>query len=146
MEPLCAASQSRNPLVRFNDVRSLFYCLPSLISMSEKLLFKLEECMKDLDKSSSCPGQTIGLIFKDLEQDFVVFVKYAVHYQCHMKSIRRASHSGLILKIDIDLKNSRKNNRLGLDDYLIAPFQRVPRYGLLIRGELGFFFSSLFSL
>lgn len=136
MEPLCAASQSKNPLVRFNDVRSLFYCLPSLISMSEKLIFKLEEHMEDPDNSSSCPGQTVGRIFKDLEQDFVVFVKYAVHYQCHMKSIRRASHSGLILKIDIDSRNSRENNRLGLDDYLIAPFQRVPRYGLLIRDLL----------
>ncbi len=132
MEPMYIASQSKNPLVKPNDVYSLFYCLPELISMSEKLLLRLDEYSKDATNIS--PGITIGNIFRDLEQDFAVFLKYAVHYQSHLKSIRRASHNGLILRIERDSKNAKENNRLGLADYLIAPFQRVPRYGLLIKG------------
>lgn len=132
MEPMYTASQSKNSLVKPNDVYTLFYCLPELISMSEKLLFKLEKCVKDSGNVS--PGLVIGGIFKELEQDFVVFLKYAVHYQSHTKSIRRSSHNGLTLRIERESKNSKENNRLGLADYLIAPFQRVPRYGLLIKG------------
>ena len=133
MELLDNASQAKHPLIKPSDIHTLFYCLPELISISEKILYKLEEY-------AQCPveenvASVIGKIFKDLEQEFAVYLKYAVHYQSHFKSIRRASHSGIILKIDRQSKCCKDNNRLGLSDYLIAPFQRIPRYGLLIRGK-----------
>ncbi|KAI8078452.1 hypothetical protein BDF21DRAFT_323801, partial [Thamnidium elegans] len=46
------------------------------------------------------PDMAIGYIFKELEHYFGVFLKYAVHYRCHLKAIRRASNTGYILKID----------------------------------------------
>lgn len=133
MEPMQIASQSKNPLVKPADVHVLFYHLPDLISMSEKLLGKLDIYANDVGGS---PGSAIGQIFKDMEDDFAVFLKYAIHYQGHMKAIRRASNTGYAIKIDRESKTCRKeNNRLGLADYLIAPFQRVPRYELLLKGE-----------
>ncbi|CAO0790183.1 unnamed protein product [Mucor circinelloides] len=134
MEPMQIASQSKNPLVKPADVHVLFYHLPDLISMSEKLLGKLEIYANDVGSS---PGSAIGQIFKDMEDDFAVFLKYAIHYQGHMKAIRRASNTGYAIKIDRESKTCRKeNNRLGLADYLIAPFQRVPRYELLLKDLL----------
>jgi hypothetical protein len=137
MEPMQIASQLKTPLVKSNDVHVLFYHLPDLISMSEKLLYNLEMYIEldSRDATVKCPGEAIGRIFKDLEQELVVFLKYAIHYQGHMKSIRRASTTGYVLNIDRTRRREHSNyNRLGLADYLIAPFQRVPRYELLLKG------------
>ncbi|KAI8087635.1 Dbl homology domain-containing protein [Gilbertella persicaria] len=121
MEPMEKNSQNRTTLFRSNDdVYVLFYHLPDLVSVASKMLYKLETY--DFD---DCPGLVIGRIFKELEQDLVIFLKYAVHYRGHMKAIRRASHSARS-------NNKVEYNRLGLADYLIAPFQRVPRYELLL--------------
>ncbi|OAD06377.1 hypothetical protein MUCCIDRAFT_160047 [Mucor lusitanicus CBS 277.49] len=134
MEPMQTASRSKIPLVKPADVHVLFYHLPDLISMSEKLLGKLEAYANDVGDS---PGTAIGQIFKDMEDDFAVFLKYAIHYQGHMKAIRRASNTGYAIKIDRESRTCRKeSNRLGLADYLIAPFQRVPRYELLLKDLL----------
>ncbi|CAO3647484.1 unnamed protein product [Mucor fragilis] len=132
MEPMQTASRSKIPLVKPADVHVLFYHLPDLIFMSEKLLGKLETYTNDVGGG---PGIAIGQIFKAMEDDFAVFLKYAIHYQGHMKAIRRASNTGYAIKIDRESRTCRKeNNRLGLADYLIAPFQRVPRYELLLKG------------
>ncbi|GAN01403.1 hypothetical protein MAM1_0007d00836 [Mucor ambiguus] len=134
MEPMQAASRSKIPLVKPADVHVLFYHLPDLISMSEKLLGKLEIYANDVGGS---PGIAIGQIFRDMEDDFAVFLKYAIHYQGHMKAIRRARNTGYAIKIDRESKTCRKeNNRLELADYIIAPFQRVPRYELLLKDLL----------
>lgn len=137
MEPMQNASQLKNPLVKPADVPILFYHLPDLIFMSEKLLGKLEIYAENGPINDvSSPGIAIGQIFKEMKDDFAVFLKYAIHYQGHMKAIRRASNTGYVIKIDRESKNCRKeNNRLGLADYLIAPFQRVPRYELLLKGK-----------
>ncbi|KAI8643818.1 Dbl homology domain-containing protein [Parasitella parasitica] len=132
MEPMQNASQSRNPMVKSTDVHVLFYHLPDLISMSEKLVGKLENHATD-----DIPGMAVGQILKDMRDDFAVFLKYSIHYQGHIKAIRRASSTGYAIKIDRESKSCRKeNNRLGLADYLIAPFQRVPRYELLLKDLL----------
>ncbi|CEP18404.1 hypothetical protein [Parasitella parasitica] len=129
MEPMQTASQSRNPMVKPTDVHVLFYHLPDLISMSEKLVGKLE-----IHATDDISGTAVGQILKEMQDDFAVFLKYAIHYQGHIKDIRRASSTGYAIKIDRKFKNCRKeNNRLGLADYLIAPFQRVPRYELLLK-------------
>ncbi|GAA5802825.1 hypothetical protein HPULCUR_008300 [Helicostylum pulchrum] len=137
MEPMQIASQSKNPLVNSNDIYVLFNPLLELITMSEVFLVKLEEYVQGTSLQDMNPDMAIGYIFKELEHYFGAFLKYAVHYRCHLKAIRRASNTGYILKIDQKSKSLKKeNNRLGLADYLIAPFQRVPRYGLLIKDLL----------
>ncbi|KAI9487591.1 MAG: Dbl homology domain-containing protein, partial [Benjaminiella poitrasii] len=84
------------------------------------------------------PAKAVGQIFRELEPDFAIFLKYSIHYQHHMKAIRRASNTSYVVKIDNELRRSKKENihRLGLADYLIAPFQRVPRYELLLKGNI----------
>lgn len=133
------ASHLKPPPVKPSDVHVLFYHLPGLVSMSEKLLYNLEMYAEGglYDVTvEECPGKAIGRIFKDLEQELVVFLKYAIHYQGHMKSIRRASNTRYVMNIDRTSRKDHHNNynRLGLADYLIAPFQRVPRYELLLKG------------
>lgn len=77
------------------------------------------------------PSHTIGCIFREMESEFTIYLKYAIHYQDNFKSIRKASKHSFIVKIEA-LKH--EHYRLGLSDYLIAPFQRIPRYELLLKG------------
>lgn len=132
-------SQTKNSLVKSNDVYVLFNPLSELIMMSENLLLKLDELYHGTTLLPDViPGLDIGRIFKELEHYFGAFLKYTVHYHAHLKAIRQASNTGYMLNIDRIAKalKTEDNRRLGLDDYLIAPFQRVPRYGLLIKGNI----------
>ncbi|KAI7899602.1 Dbl homology domain-containing protein [Cokeromyces recurvatus] len=144
MEPMKVASQSKNPLVKPNDVYVLFNHLPGFLATSEKVLFKLEAYLRkekivgqQQQNNDTCPAQAIGQIFKELEQDFVIFLKYAIHYQYYMKAIRHASNTGYVISINNELRKLNKEaSRLGLADYLISPFQRIPRYELLLKDLL----------
>ncbi|RCH93467.1 guanine nucleotide exchange factor DBS [Rhizopus azygosporus] len=126
MQPMIQeASRSKYSLVKSSDIPLLFSHLPELLQLSNKLLAQFNEK----------PNQ-IGQVFKDVDSEFVVFLKYAIHYKTNMKSIRKACKNSLFIRIDQEILASRDTNRLGMSDYLIAPIQRIPRYCLLIKGTL----------
>lgn len=129
MQPMMAATH--NPLVKSSDVAVLFRHLPEMIALSEKLLACFETYA--IHRWRDCDAIHVGHIFQTLEQDMVVFLKYAVHYQTNLKAIRRACNNVLFIKIEQESLARRDTNRMGMADYLIAPFQRVPRYCLLIK-------------
>lgn len=124
MYPMIAASQTKDPLVKSGDIPILFNHLPELIQLSDKLLQGLEQSK---DK--------IGQVFRSIEADLVVFLKYAMHYKDNYKTIKRACNNVLFVKIDQENLARRDTNRLGMSDYFIAPIQRIPRYCLLIKGQ-----------
>ncbi|KAG0168883.1 hypothetical protein DFQ28_010720 [Apophysomyces sp. BC1034] len=124
MQPMMTASQAKDPLVKSGDIPVLFRHLPELVSLSGKLLVAFEN------------GLGIGSVFISLESEIVVFLKYAIHYQANLKTIRRACHNPLFVKIDQESLTRKDTNRMGMSDYFIAPIQRVPRYCLLIKDIL----------
>ncbi|KAI8891081.1 Dbl homology domain-containing protein, partial [Backusella circina FSU 941] len=134
MKTMQKAVQGKDSLVKASDVQVLFYALPEMINVSENLLAYLKKYMDGVIYQECTPGMALGHIFKLLESKMVAFLKYATHYKVNMKSIRKARAGAYITKIENQLKLQKANNRLDLADYLIAPFQRVPRYGLLIKG------------
>ncbi|KAG0186708.1 hypothetical protein DFQ28_007414 [Apophysomyces sp. BC1034] len=131
-EPMEAASKIKNPLIKPSDLPALFRHLPDMIALSEKILahFEPNHLWRDMRPMH------VGHIFRQLEHDLVTFLRYATHYQTHMKAIRRACNSVLVLKIEQESLRRHETNRMGIADYLIAPFQRVPRYCLLIKDLL----------
>ncbi|KAG2230981.1 hypothetical protein INT48_002760 [Thamnidium elegans] len=122
MEPMIAASRSKDPLVKSTDIPILFNHLKELIDLSNSLSISFNK--------TKC---NIGQVFKSIESDLVVFLKYAMHYRTNIKSIRRACSNVLFVKIDQENLARRDTNRLGMSDYFIAPIQRIPRYCLLIK-------------
>ncbi|KAI8372446.1 Dbl homology domain-containing protein [Blakeslea trispora] len=121
MKPMILASQSKYPLVKATDIPLLFSHLPELIELSDKLL--------DQFKSTN----NVGLVFRTIEENLVVFLKYSMHYKSNMKLIRRACSNVLFVKINQENLSRKDTNRLGMSDYLIAPIQRIPRYCLLLK-------------
>lgn len=89
MEPMIAASQSKDPLVKSTDIPILFNHLKELIDLSNTLSISFNK--------TKC---NIGQVFKSIESDLVVFLKYAMHYRTNIKSIRRACSNVLFVKID----------------------------------------------
>lgn len=127
MQPMVAASQSKDPLVKSTDIPILFKHLNELVQLSDKLIFYFQSTKRKEDVN-------IGYLFRSLESDLVVFLKYVMHYKINIKTIKRACNNVLFIKIDQENLSRRDTNRLGMADYLIAPIQRIPRYCLLIKG------------
>ena len=122
---MIAASQQSTALVKEDDIPVLFNHLPEMLALAEKIL----QCFQGHKQ-----WVRVGRMFQMLEQEMVVFLKYAVHYEAHSKLIRRACNNVLFLKIEQESLTRKETNRMGIADYFIAPFQRVPRYCLLIKG------------
>ncbi|KAI9497692.1 Dbl homology domain-containing protein, partial [Zychaea mexicana] len=134
MQPMIAASQEASPLVKEGDIPVLFRHLPEMLQLSGKILQCFEDEPLPQGRFHNTPSLVrIGRMFQMLEQEMVVFLKYAVHYEAHSKLIRRACSNVLFLKIEQESLTRKDTNRMGIADYLIAPFQRVPRYCLLIK-------------
>lgn len=98
MEPMVAAAQATNALVKEGDIPVLFRHLPEMIALSEKLIQSFEDTSSHL-RRDLLPGD-VGHVFRALDQELAVFVKYAVHYQANIKTIRRACTNVLFLKIE----------------------------------------------
>jgi hypothetical protein len=88
MKPMIEASQAKDPLVKSSDIPLLFNHLPQLIQLSDRLLDQFEKT------------NNIGNVFKSIENDLVVFLKYAMHYRTNLKTIRKACSNVLFVKID----------------------------------------------
>lgn len=86
---MIAASQAKDPLVKATDIPILFNHLTDMIELSDRLLICFQQ-----DKSN------IGKVFKSVESDLVVFLKYSMHYRTNIKSIKRACSNVLFVKID----------------------------------------------
>ncbi|KAI9483314.1 MAG: Dbl homology domain-containing protein [Benjaminiella poitrasii] len=124
MLPMTEALKTRYPSsVEPNDILLLFNHLPDLIKVSDKLLKQLDQ-----------PHVNVGSVFRLLETRLVVFLNYTVHYRSNLVLIRRACNNSLCAKINKESLAQRDTNRLGINDYFIAPIQRVPRYCLFIQG------------
>ncbi|KAL0093258.1 hypothetical protein F4703DRAFT_1828230, partial [Phycomyces blakesleeanus] len=135
MDPMLAASVARPPLVKQSDIPVLFRHLPDMLAVSSKIIGAIDHESNAPTAWREFESVCLGQVFKRLENDLGVFVRYAVHYRVHAKAIRRASNNVLVLKIEQETLTHKESNRMGMADYLISPFQRVPRYCLLLKGN-----------
>ncbi|KAI8086225.1 Dbl homology domain-containing protein, partial [Halteromyces radiatus] len=134
MTPMLRASQEKDPLVKSNDVPILFHHLPTLIGLSSRILATRTSAPDKRPMDFLVPS--LGHQWLQFQEEWVVFLKYAVHFEVNTKSIKRACTNGLLLKIEQESLTRRDTKRMGMADYLIAPIQRVPRYCLLLKDLL----------
>lgn len=88
-----AAVKAKDPLLKSSDIPVLFSHLPELLNLSRKFL-------KLLERGPRNKGRFVQT-FAKIQDDMAVFVRYAVHYQCHFKTIRRTCNSNsLFLSLD----------------------------------------------
>jgi hypothetical protein len=71
-----------------------------------------------------------------MEDDFEVYIRYAVNFHHSQRCINRAHNNILYRRFIQESLRKKETNRMGLSDYMIIPIQRVTRYSLLLKGVL----------
>jgi hypothetical protein len=90
MDPLVEAAKLGSPLLRSQDLRILFAHLADAIMISNQIIDRFEQCKEASGMLwRECPLR-VGRIFKDLNDDMVCYVKYALDYHTLEKVLKRA--------------------------------------------------------
>ncbi|CAO3694470.1 unnamed protein product [Rhizopus stolonifer] len=135
MDPLFNATVEKGSLVNLKDIETIFAHIPQLISLSSALAERLHQAIivPFEDGKPADDSVPIGKIFCDFENYFDIYIAYAVNFSRSRKCLTKASSSIVYSQL---LKNSvrkKDSNRMILDDYMIAPIQRITRYSLLLK-------------
>ncbi|KAG1445832.1 hypothetical protein G6F46_011321 [Rhizopus delemar] len=137
MNPLLQAATQKGSLVNLKDVEIIFAHIPQLISLSSALAEQLHQAIiSSEEKKSVIDSQheaPIGKIFCDFENYFGVYIAYAVNYSKSKKYLTKASSNIIYRQLVKDSIRKKETNKMLLDDYMIAPIQRVTRYCLLLK-------------
>ncbi|KAI8388319.1 Dbl homology domain-containing protein [Radiomyces spectabilis] len=131
MNPLHSAAKQRpRPLVRMEDVEVIFAFIPQLIILSTALFCRLHDTIHYATEHS---GQGIGRVFCDLEDQFAVYIFYAVNFSKLQKCLAKTADNIVYRQLVQNSLRKKETNRMGLSDYMIAPIQRITRYCLLLK-------------
>eukprot|EP01130_Rhizamoeba_saxonica_P016624 TRINITY_DN7718_c0_g1_i1.p1 TRINITY_DN7718_c0_g1~~TRINITY_DN7718_c0_g1_i1.p1 ORF type:complete len:1017 (-),score=221.20 TRINITY_DN7718_c0_g1_i1:77-3127(-) len=101
--------------------------IPELIEFHEVLLDSFRNIINEWDEDS-----LFGKLFLDNAENFRMYSEYSNHYEIIIEWFNEAM---LNEKFQIYHQKVRQklSSFLGLDDLLITPVQRIPRYSLLLR-------------
>ncbi|KAG0172761.1 hypothetical protein DFQ29_008228 [Apophysomyces sp. BC1021] len=127
MEPLIEAATSHpRPLMNIRDIQTMFAYIPQLIMLSTALARRLHDTAMDSSESA-------GKVFCDLENEFEVYIFYAVNFSKLQKCLAKADRNMVYRQLVQDSLRKKETNRMGLADYMISPIQRITRYCLLLK-------------
>ncbi|GAN03427.1 hypothetical protein MAM1_0040d02880 [Mucor ambiguus] len=126
-----AATTYPRPLVNIRDISTIFAFIPELIQLSSTLVNRLNEaiCTTENGETQGC----LGKVFCDLEDQFDVYISYAANFSKQQRCIVKADRSIVYRQLVQDSLRKKETHRMGLSDYMIAPIQRITRYGLLLK-------------
>ncbi|WED44586.1 RhoGEF domain-containing protein [Legionella cardiaca] len=108
--------------------------LPQLKTISEKLLENVSKSLHEgnsVTESNQLKMQRIQL----LKAFFTLYQNYAKWYEAYAKEL--AINPSQFTELDKYLSTSHAS-KLGLSDYLIQPFQRGPRYFMLVNAAIDY--------
>ncbi|KAI9254173.1 Dbl homology domain-containing protein [Helicostylum pulchrum] len=132
MDPLFeAATAYPRPLVNLRDIQTIFAFIPELISLSSALVNRLKDACCTTEQGETLGS--LGKVFCDLEDQFAVYISYAANFSKQQRCISRADKSIVYRQLAQDSLRKKETNRMGLSNYMIAPIQRITRYGLLLK-------------
>ncbi|CAO3686634.1 unnamed protein product [Umbelopsis ramanniana] len=94
MDPfIAAATQTSRPLVNPNDISTIFAYIPNIIEVSNVLAYRFESVAKSWHEQSSL----VGAVFNQMENDFEVYIRYAVNFHHSQRCITRA-HNNILYR------------------------------------------------
>lgn len=89
MNPFIEAANSHNPLVNPADISVIFAHVSDLIELSTIITRKLEFVSQNWREDESLVGQ----IFGEHEDDFDVYIRFAINFKASQKAIKRANNN-----------------------------------------------------
>jgi hypothetical protein len=129
LQPLRAALESGNPILSDNEIRAVFSETEVLLNYNRLLLVQLEERVGKWNVH-----QCLGDIFLQIAGFLKIYSQYCSHYSEAMRVLGECKKYKNFRKFLDDLKKkSHDLEHRGLEDFLIRPVQRIPRYFLLLQ-------------
>lgn len=130
MQPLLKQSEAIG--VSSDTIKALFPTnLETILQFNQELLKQLEERIKDFT-----PNTTLGDVFLKLTPFLKMYNEYSSNYQQALNTYNtlRKENQNFVK----ELENCRKasGSQLTLEDLIIMPVQRIPRYKLLLEDFL----------
>eukprot|EP01112_Ceratiomyxa_fruticulosa_P009029 TRINITY_DN234_c0_g3_i1.p1 TRINITY_DN234_c0_g3~~TRINITY_DN234_c0_g3_i1.p1 ORF type:complete len:784 (+),score=187.98 TRINITY_DN234_c0_g3_i1:333-2684(+) len=128
LTPLRNAIDSHTPIIEDNELRVIFSNLEIILSYNQILLEQLESRV-----GNWTPHQLLGDIFLQIASYLKIYSQYCSNYNDALKTLLDCKKQPKFAKFLDDLKKKNESLLLtGLEDYLIRPVQRIPRYNLLL--------------
>lgn len=127
--PLRAAAEANNPIISDNEIRAIFNETESLLNYNRLLLVQLEQRVGKWNVQ-----QCLGDIFLQIAGFLKIYSRYCSHYSEAMRVLNECKKNSKFKKfLDEVKKKSHDLEHRGLEDFLIRPVQRIPRYFLLLQ-------------
>lgn len=127
--PLRAAAESNSPIISENEIRAIFNETESLLNYNRLLLEKLEQRVGKWNVH-----QCLGDIFLQIVSFLKIYTRYCSHYSEAMRVLNECKKYSKFKKfLDEVKKKSHDLEHRGLEDFLIRPVQRIPRYYMLLQ-------------
>eukprot|EP01111_Echinosteliopsis_oligospora_P009558 TRINITY_DN2823_c0_g1_i1.p1 TRINITY_DN2823_c0_g1~~TRINITY_DN2823_c0_g1_i1.p1 ORF type:complete len:446 (+),score=91.59 TRINITY_DN2823_c0_g1_i1:687-2024(+) len=129
LRPLRAAEKSGGSILTDIEIRAIFSEMDAILGLNTLLLQDLESRV-----ASWNVHQRLGDIFITIANFLKIYTQYCANYNEAMRVLLECKKQPKFSKFIDELK--KKNAALqqrGLEDFLIRPVQRVPRYFLLLQ-------------
>lgn len=129
LQPLRTAVEANNPILTDNEIRLIFSETEVLLNYNRLLLVQLEQRVLKWNVH-----QCLGDIFLQIAGYLKIYSQYVSHYNEAMRVLTECKKQKPFRKFLDELKKkSHDLEHRGLEDYLIRPVQRIPRYHLLLQ-------------
>jgi hypothetical protein len=128
MDP-CIDASTTPPLMNKDDVKIIFAHIDDLIKLSDTIVETFETSMDPCEGYNS----KMGHVFLKFAKEFEIFEKYAENIQKSRQLLAKKANQTLFYRKFVSSQRKKENIKLGLNDYMIMPIQRVTRYSLLLK-------------
>jgi len=127
IKPLRSDAMTKQSLITVQELKVIFAELEIIQSFSRTLLKQLQE---RLDKWF--PNQKIGDVFGQLIDFFKIYTQYVINYPRAMETLAHCKQKNAAFLQFIQEREQKTGCIIPIENFLIMPVQRIPRYALLM--------------
>jgi len=132
LEPLREAAVKK-PIISSTEIKNIFGGIEVIYNMNSLLLKELEASMNNWSDETS----TLGKIFTQTTVYLKAYSPYTIAYPLALETFSKYENDPSFLSFENTAKRVKACKGLSLEDFLIMPVQRIPRYVLLLEQLFG---------
>eukprot|EP00123_Amoebidium_parasiticum_P017936 comp24039_c1_seq1/m.43052 comp24039_c1_seq1/g.43052 ORF comp24039_c1_seq1/g.43052 comp24039_c1_seq1/m.43052 type:complete len:845 (-) comp24039_c1_seq1:485-3019(-) len=129
-KPMSARANTPHPIIPDSLTNTIFYMVEDIRGLHLELRDKIRARVESWDSETK-----LGDLFKNLDHVFEAYLAFVSNYSRAQQTVRQARRQyeefvHFVDEVALKLKANRK--RHSLNDLMIMPIQRIPRYALLL--------------
>ena len=129
LKPMQNAVAAQKPILQEGKLKIIFMGLESIVSVNTNFLEPLKQRLKQWH-----PNLCVGDIFQKIESFLEQYTQYIKNYTESVRLLKREQRKNKVFKEFCQKqKMEPRAKQRELEQFLIMPVQRIPRYNLLLR-------------